>query len=128
MHPPKADTDVTLGIRSEDVRVTLTSTPGWMEGEVYVVEPLGSEAIANIKIGGDIVKSKTMTLTEEATGKKAWIHFDKSKMHIFSQDGNVISAKIESESQHPNRAPTPDFSIIDRRQETINAPNTRPLR
>lgn len=91
LHPPEAEADVTLGVRSENVRVTETRTPEWIEGEVYVVEPLGSEAIANIKIGKDIVKAKTMTLTEDSTGKKAWVYFDRSKMHIFSQDGNVIS-------------------------------------
>jgi multiple sugar transport system ATP-binding protein len=92
LRPPEAEADVTLGIRSEDVKVTETRTPGWIEGEVYVVEPLGSEAIANIRVGKDIVKAKTATLTEDATGKKAWVYFNRSKMHIFSQDGNVISS------------------------------------
>lgn len=128
LRPPEAEADVTLGIRSEDVKVTETRTPGWIEGEVYVVEPLGSEAIANIKVGKEIVKAKTTTLTEDATGKKAWIYFNRSKMHIFSQDGNVILARTESEFTHRNQPSTSDFSTIDRRQEPIKPRSTRSLR
>jgi multiple sugar transport system ATP-binding protein len=128
MHPPEAAEDVTLGIRSEDVRVTETRTPGWIEGEVYVVEPLGSEAIANIKVGEDIVKAKTTTLTEDATGKKAWIDFNRSKMHIFSEDGKVISTRIESEFTDSTRPSTSDLSTVDPRKEPIKPDNIRPLR
>jgi multiple sugar transport system ATP-binding protein len=127
-HLCAGDSEVTLGIRSEDVSVTESNTPGWMEGEVYVVEPLGSEAIANIKIGKDIVKAKTVTLTEEATGKKAWVEFDKSKLHIFAEDGSVISAKTESESAQPSRASTSDSPEVDERQEPMDAPKTRSQR
>lgn len=89
-HPPETASEVTLGIRPEDVKVSNSKTPKAIEGEVYVVEPLGAESMVNIKLGKDIVKAKTTALTDSAVGKRTWVEFSRSKVHIFSEDGHAV--------------------------------------
>lgn len=93
-HTIEDGSEVTLGIRPEDVEVTTTKTSESIEGEIYVAEPLGAETILNIKIGTDIVRAKTTALTESTPGKKIWARFSKSKIHIFSPEGQAISRQV----------------------------------
>ncbi|MDY6986072.1 MAG: ABC transporter ATP-binding protein [Candidatus Thermoplasmatota archaeon] len=78
---------VILGIRPEDVKI---SEDGNIEGEVYVVEPLGSEQIITIKIGEALIIVKTSPDTELKVGEKVKISFNPQKIHLF--DGETLCA------------------------------------
>jgi multiple sugar transport system ATP-binding protein len=51
--------DLVLGIRPEWVEIDRKKSNGQVGAEIYVVEPLGSSQIIDLKIGNDIIKSRT---------------------------------------------------------------------
>ena len=78
--------EVVLGLRPEDVSVQKERKPGELiESEIYVMEPLGSELIIDLKVGDWIVKAKSAPDFTAKIGDTAWIMFDKKKMHVFDR-------------------------------------------
>ena len=84
-----ADQPVVLGIRPDDVRPNNTSQnlpDSWKhEGEVNVVEPLGSESIIFVSIGGHEFTGKT-GMEVFAPGDKLTFQFDLNQLHIFDRE------------------------------------------
>ena len=78
-----ADSDVVLGFRPEDATLTRESVPNSTEVEVYMYEPLGSEVIADLKIGEDLIKAKTSPDFELKIGSKLWLSIKEKAIHIF---------------------------------------------
>lgn len=98
--------ELVLGIRAEDIFVykenrvgALLATPSSVsssaplfETEVYVVEPLGSENIIDLRIGHDsktgaevILRARTLPTFTASIGQKLWMDIDKTRMHIFDK-------------------------------------------
>jgi len=78
--------ELVLGIRPEDISVKSKSEQEqFIEGEVYITEPLGSEVIVDIKIGDDLVKAKAAPGFSINVGEKVWIGFNTGKTHIFDK-------------------------------------------
>jgi len=78
--------ELVLGVRPEDITLCEKSgSPESIEANVYVVEPLGSEVIANLKVGEELIKAKTPPDLKLQIGQKVWITFSKDKMHIFDR-------------------------------------------
>lgn len=79
-------TEVILGIRPEDISISKKPIErDYIEAEVYVTEPLGSELIVDLKVGGNVIKIKTLEEVELNIGDKVWIKFDEDKMHLFDK-------------------------------------------
>jgi len=79
-------TEVILGIRPENIIITEEpETKNSIKTEVYVVEPLGSEVIIDLKIDGNIIKAKSSEELKLAIGDKVWMRFDENKIHIFDK-------------------------------------------
>lgn len=77
--------ELILGVRPEDVSLGKKRTPEKLvEAEIYVIEPLGSEIIVDLKVGDNLVKVKTTDFTMNI-GKKVWVGFNKEKMHLFDK-------------------------------------------
>ena len=72
-----------LGFRPEDATLTRESVPNATEVEVYMYEPLGSEVIADLKIGEDLIKAKTSPDFELKIGSKLWLSVKEKAIHIF---------------------------------------------
>ena len=88
--PSEVGSCVTVGIRPEDLSVSTSQTPGSIEGELYIVEPMGSETIVNVKIGKDIIKVKASSWLEKTPGTSVWVRPDTSKLHIFSDNERAV--------------------------------------
>ncbi|MEE9586316.1 MAG: ABC transporter ATP-binding protein [Nitrososphaerales archaeon] len=86
----KSGSELVLGVRPEDIDVGRKKSAGAIEAEVYLTEPLGSEIILILKLGGNIVSAKVEAGTEVKIGEKVWITFDKKKIHIFNKPGEII--------------------------------------
>jgi len=54
-----------------------------VEARVYVVEPLGSEYIVNVVLGGEIVKVRTSRELLLSPGDTAYLKIDWSKASVF---------------------------------------------
>jgi ABC-type sugar transport system ATPase subunit len=48
-----------MGIRPEDISLGDKTLGKLVEAEIYVVDPLGSEAIVDLEVGQNILKVKT---------------------------------------------------------------------
>lgn len=75
-----------LGIRPEDIAI---SEDGGIEGEVYVVEPLGYEQIVNVKVGGELIVVKTAPDMSVGVGERVKLLFNRGKIHLF--DGETLA-------------------------------------
>jgi multiple sugar transport system ATP-binding protein len=78
--------EVVLGIRPEDI-VAHTENKGTdsVKGEVYVVEPLGSDLILDIKVGEALIKVKASPTQKVSPGTVIWLTFDRNKLHVFDK-------------------------------------------
>ena len=78
--------ELILGVRPEDILVHKKRIPAAnIEGEVYVLEPLGSEIILDLKVGENLIKAKTPPDFRVDTGDRVWLSFDTNKIHVFDK-------------------------------------------
>lgn len=82
----KVESDkVVLGFRPEDVSLSMEETPeSVFQADLYVVEPMGSYIIVDLKIRGYLLKA-VISPTEKlpSIGEKVWVSFHPDKLHIF---------------------------------------------
>lgn len=74
------------GVRPEDIRLHAETKDGTVPCEVYVVEPLGSENIVNIKVGGQIVKARTAPSYLPAISQPLWAEFEPERSCLFDPE------------------------------------------
>jgi multiple sugar transport system ATP-binding protein len=84
-------TELTLGVRPEDVLIHEKNRGEDLESEVYVIEPLRSEVIVNLKLGDNIIKCKAAAGFSPSIGQKVWMSFKDHKLAIFSKAGQAIA-------------------------------------
>jgi len=78
--------ELILGVRPEDISLGRKRAPEkFIEAEIYVTEPLGSEVIVDLKVGDNLVKAKATPDFSMSIGEKVWIGFNKEKMHLFDK-------------------------------------------
>ncbi len=75
-----------LGVRAEDIFVGEGAREDAIQAEVYVVEPLGSENIIDLRIGENLLKAKTLPTVNPNIGQPIQIWFDKDRMHVFDKE------------------------------------------
>jgi ABC-type sugar transport system ATPase subunit len=56
-----------------------------IQAEVYIVEPLGSQNIVDLKIGENPLKVKTLPTIQPSIGQQIQVWFDKDRMHVFDK-------------------------------------------
>jgi multiple sugar transport system ATP-binding protein len=78
--------ELILGVRPEDISLGKNRTQEKsVEAEIYVIEPLGSEIIVDLKLGDNLIKVKTTPDFALSIGEKVWIGFDMEKIHLFDK-------------------------------------------
>ncbi len=78
--------ELILGIRPEDCELCMEPMGDSIPGELYVIEPLGSELVLDIKIGSLLFKVRTFGVKAvPKVGEKIWIRINRNKMHIFDK-------------------------------------------
>ena len=78
--------ELILGVRPENILVHKKRIPAAnIEGEVYVLEPLGSEIILDLKVGENLIKAKTPPDFRVNTGDRVWLSFDMNRIHVFDK-------------------------------------------
>lgn len=80
-----AGSQLILGIRAEDIFVGNESSEDAIQAEVYVVEPLGSENIIDLRIGENLIKAKTLPTVQPDIGQPIRMWFNKNRMHVFDK-------------------------------------------
>jgi ABC-type sugar transport systems, ATPase components len=75
--------DLILGVRPEDIALAREPKPDFLPAEVYIVEPLGSEKIISLRIGGHVVKARTPPTFPATQGETLFARIDQSRAHLF---------------------------------------------
>lgn len=87
------DSELTLGIRAEDIAVQPDSkSPECLQATVYVLEPMGSRTLLSAQIGKDLVKALIHGGTDLKPGSKVWLEFNKDKIHLFDRKTSEVIA------------------------------------
>lgn len=86
--PQAVGQGLTVGIRPDDL--TVTEGSGVFEGKVVVLEPLGSETLAYVDIGGQEVVARADGRMPPALGATVSLTVDPANLHLFGADGKAI--------------------------------------
>lgn len=82
--------ELTLGVRPEDIMVLREGASTDIEATVYVVEPLGSEVLINLQVGGEIVKAKAPPGVMPKTDDKVYLAFNMDRIHLFDRTDKAV--------------------------------------
>jgi multiple sugar transport system ATP-binding protein len=85
----------TLGVRSEDIRLSLHPEPDAIQAHVYVVEPLGDRTIFDLRLGDEPIKVRTapdfVSEPDVPPGTPVWLTLDSERIHLFDrQTGQTV--------------------------------------
>lgn len=75
--------ELVLGVRPEDIHLAREAKPGFLAAEVYVVEPLGSENIVNLRLAGHLLKARTAPTFTARPGEVLFARIDQTRAHLF---------------------------------------------
>ena len=78
-----ADGPVTLGIRPEDVQVSINKRELWVPASVYVTELMGSETFVFLKLGREKIVARATGDFRAETDSQVWIEVDTERAHFF---------------------------------------------
>lgn len=85
MNALKLGFDVIFGIRPEDITVERGASPGAIEAEVRVVEPLGSYKLLTTEISGEILKVQVSPDLDIKMGDHIWLRPNQDKLRVFDK-------------------------------------------
>jgi multiple sugar transport system ATP-binding protein len=78
--------DLILAVRPQNISVSKQRLgDDSFETEVYAVEPLGTETIVDLTVGGQIVKSVCPPTFKASLGEKVWAKIDIAKIHVYDR-------------------------------------------
>lgn len=86
---PKA-TEFVLGIRPEDVNISLEPTDDGVAGEVVSVLPAGSETLIQISVEDQVVLAKVIGDILYERGSTVWLDFIKNNINIYDKATSKI--------------------------------------
>ena len=77
---------VTLGIRPEDIKVSIDQRAGWVPASVYVTELMGSETFVFLNLGRGKMVARASGNFRAETDSRVWIELDPEKAHFFDPE------------------------------------------
>ena len=95
----RSGNELILGVRPEDITFVQKKSADAIESEVYLIEPLGSEANVIVKLPTykafkfgmhDVANVKADAGINVKIGDKVWLKFNKRNIHIFKKSGEII--------------------------------------
>ncbi len=78
--PAEFDGEVIMGIRPEDVTI---SADGELDGEIFVVEPLGREDLIDVRIGENSILLLANPEDNHKQGERVKVHMDMTQIQFF---------------------------------------------
>jgi len=84
--------NLVLGIRPEDVTLSLKKEKNFLPAKIYVIEDMGSYNIIDVMLGGETVKVRTLPTLKPDIGSECYIDLDMNRVSIFDREtGNSIT-------------------------------------
>jgi multiple sugar transport system ATP-binding protein len=79
-----------FGIRPEDVRLVAPGQPNVLNGEVYVVEPMGNETLVDMRFGDERICARAPRGYTARIGSPVGVAFDPFDASFFDQSGVTV--------------------------------------
>jgi multiple sugar transport system ATP-binding protein len=86
------DEPLTLGVRPEDIALSLVPGAGAFAASVFVSEPLGNEVIVNVVVGETVVKVRAEPSLRPKRDDRVYLTADPRRLHVFGADGRRLNA------------------------------------
>src|SRR5688500_5224190 len=82
------------GIRPQHIALSLSPVAGALEGEVQMVQLLGSEKVVEVSAARQVLSVIVDADVAVAAGQRAWMTFDPARLHLFdaATQANVLPA------------------------------------
>jgi multiple sugar transport system ATP-binding protein len=80
---PHGATQVVLGVRPENINLSVTEFQGGLPATVYVTESLGNETFVFLNLGKGRIVARTGPAMRLDMESKVWISLDETKLHFF---------------------------------------------
>jgi multiple sugar transport system ATP-binding protein len=77
---------VVLGVRPEDLEISLTPQPNGMEGISVVTETLGSDDFVAVEVGDQLFSVRIEPGSNFPLDRKVYLHVKGDKIHLFNDD------------------------------------------
>jgi len=81
--------NVTLGVRPEDVLLSVEEFPGGARARIYVTEALGNETFVFLSSGQEKIVARTDGSVRFDIEEKVWVSFDQTKLHFFDSVSGI---------------------------------------
>jgi len=75
------------GARPENLSIVekVEETANYVPGEIYVVEPLDTETVVDVKVGENLVKVREKSAFMARMGESVRMVFNENNMHLFDK-------------------------------------------
>jgi multiple sugar transport system ATP-binding protein len=83
-------TTVRIGVRAEDIVVTMSAGGGADEARVLVVEPMGSETLVTLEYRGQRLVARVAGDARLEPGQSAWVSLPPERVLVFDGSGDRI--------------------------------------
>lgn len=74
-----------LGVRSENISVTLEESPTGIPASIYALEPMGNEVLVAVDVGEIRLIARAEPMFQAAIRMRCWLNFDQRLVHLFDQ-------------------------------------------
>jgi multiple sugar transport system ATP-binding protein len=82
---------ITLGIRPDDVQVSIAPQADGLAATVYITELMGSETLVIVEVGSQRMVARAAPEFRAAPGTHVWLKLNLQKIHLFDSDsGNKL--------------------------------------
>jgi multiple sugar transport system ATP-binding protein len=81
--------DIALGVRPEAVLVERIDQPGYVPGEVHLIEPLGAYDILDIAVGKTVIRARTESQFVSQLHQPVWVQLDQERTHFFDKQSGL---------------------------------------
>nr|WP_144927697.1 ABC transporter ATP-binding protein [Paenibacillus bovis] len=86
--------EVVLGMRPEDLAISLTPATNGIEGVSIITETLGSDDFVAVEVGKKLFSVRTEPGSNFPTDKKVYLTPAEDKLHLFNNDNATDDAKV----------------------------------
>ena len=87
------DGPLTLGVRPEDVSLSLEPITDGQPARVFVSEPLGNEVIVNVHVGQTLLKVRTEPSVRPGRGETVYLQANPRRLHLFDATGQRLDSR-----------------------------------
>ncbi|MCL4487726.1 MAG: ABC transporter ATP-binding protein [Chloroflexi bacterium] len=79
-----------FGIRPENIQLSATEIPAAFPGQIYVVQPLGSETITVVQVGDKEISVRLFTDEPPKLSGRVWLQPAPNRIYLYRANGELV--------------------------------------